>query len=120
MATPIQTSPSTNTTTNYAPTGNINPAEHSNSATNGTKGQDKRKTTGEDYKKQSNNQSVKSLQTVQADEQEEVAEMAKRAKQHKKWNRRLKIFFCCLGYKKNKVSVFWGVCSGLTTWRLLL
>lgn len=32
-------------------------------------------------------------------------EMTKRtAKEHKKWNRRLKIFFCCLGYKKNKVS----------------
>ena len=33
------------------------------------------------------------------------AEMAKKAKHHKKWNRRFKIFFCCLGYKKNKVSL---------------
>jgi len=33
------------------------------------------------------------------------AEMARKlAKQHKKWNKRFKIFFCCLGYKKNKVS----------------
>ena len=39
-------------------------------------------------------------------EQEEQAEMAKRAaKYQKKWNRRLKIFFCCLGYKKNKDSI---------------
>ena len=38
--------------------------------------------------------------------QESKAEMARRiAKQQKKWNKRLKIFFCCLGYKKNKVSV---------------
>lgn len=37
---------------------------------------------------------------------EEAAVMARKirkAKQHKKWNRRLKIFFCCLGYKRNKV-----------------
>lgn len=34
---------------------------------------------------------------------DEALVMAKKAKQHKKWNRRLKIFFCCLGYKKNKV-----------------
>lgn len=33
----------------------------------------------------------------------ESLRMARKAKQHKKWNRRLKIFFCCLGYKKNKV-----------------
>lgn len=26
------------------------------------------------------------------------------AKDHKKWNRRLKVLFCCLGYKKNKVK----------------
>lgn len=32
-------------------------------------------------------------------------EMTKRAKQHKKWNRRFKVLFCCLGYKKNKVSL---------------
>lgn len=36
----------------------------------------------------------------------EQAEIMKRAKHYKKWNRRLKIFFCCLGYKKNKVSYF--------------
>jgi len=30
-------------------------------------------------------------------------DMTKRVKSHKKWNRRLKILFCCLGYKKNKV-----------------
>ena len=35
-----------------------------------------------------------------------VAEMVKTGvKHHKQWNRRLKVFFCCLGYKKNKVSV---------------
>lgn len=49
------------------------------------------------------------LRPGQADGQstatEEELAMAKRsAKQHKKWNRRMKIFFCCLGYKKNKVS----------------
>lgn len=31
------------------------------------------------------------------------AEMTRQAKHNKKWNRRFKIFFCCLGYKKNKV-----------------
>ena len=36
---------------------------------------------------------------------ENLAVMARRSsKHHKKWNRRMKIFFCCLGYKKNKVS----------------
>lgn len=32
------------------------------------------------------------------------ADMTKRAKLNKRWHRRLKILFCCLGYKKNKVS----------------
>lgn len=39
---------------------------------------------------------------------QELDEMSKRAhvaKSHRRWNRRLKIFFCCLGYKKNKDSI---------------
>lgn len=32
------------------------------------------------------------------------ADMTKRAKLNKRWHRRLKFLFCCLGYKKNKVS----------------
>lgn len=37
---------------------------------------------------------------------QDLEAMARRSqKHHKKWNRRMKIFFCCLGYKKNKVSV---------------
>lgn len=32
-------------------------------------------------------------------------DMTKRAKLNKRWHRRLKILLCCLGYKKNKVSV---------------
>lgn len=43
-------------------------------------------------------------QKLPAGEALESPEMTKRAKHHKKWNRRLKLLFCCLGYKKNKVS----------------
>lgn len=51
-------------------------------------------------------QTIESSQVVaQKELAQPRSEMTKRsAKQHKKWNRRLKIFFCCLGYKKNKVS----------------
>lgn len=43
-------------------------------------------------------------QQLQNIDESEQAEMARRAKHHKKWNRRMKVLFCCLGYKKNKVS----------------
>lgn len=36
----------------------------------------------------------------------------KAARDHKKWNKRLKVLFCCLGYKKNKV-----MCSSTTNLR---
>lgn len=62
-------------------------------------------TSGIGVNKDHNQTETKAVQFSQVQVNEELTEMAKRtAKQHKKWNRRLKIFFCCLGYKKNKVS----------------
>lgn len=43
-------------------------------------------------------------QPEKEEEDDIEASMARKMKQHKKWNRRLKIFFCCLGYKKHKVG----------------
>lgn len=40
------------------------------------------------------------------DDEQDEATMTKRIKQHKKWNRRFKFFFCCVGYKRNKVCTF--------------
>lgn len=62
---------------------------------------------------------LEQLPAVQNRHQQEVgalgeAEMTRQAKHNKKWNRRLKIFFCCLGYKKNKVRIIQStfcVCS---------
>lgn len=51
--------------------------------------------------KQSNNPNHQQHELKTPDE----AEMKRQAKHNKKWNRRLKIFFCCLGYKKNKVRL---------------
>lgn len=56
-------------------------------------------------KSEEKHQALQASRDFQLDEDPEA--MAKRAqKQHKKWNRRMKIFFCCLGYKKNKVRGF--------------
>lgn len=52
--------------------------------------------------------SVGAVTTRHPELEAEIVEMTKRAKSskyHKKWIRRLKIFFCCLGYKKNKDSI---------------
>lgn len=44
-------------------------------------------------------------QQEQAISDEDMSKQAHVAKSHRRWNRRLKIFFCCLGYKKNKDSI---------------
>ena len=42
----------------------------------------------------------------QPNEPEDLTVIAKRNEKHKrKWNRRMRIFFCCLGHKKNKESI---------------